>query len=102
MLRATTPQQFDEWMLYEQLEPFGELRDDFRMANTMQLIANVYRDTKKKQEPYTLQDFLFDFDGTLRERKEVQRKQTPEYIQRVIEGWILVNNIVVERGEKTQ
>ena len=46
MLRSLTGDQFWEWMAYEELEPFGELRDDYRMANTMQLLANLQRDPK--------------------------------------------------------
>ena len=33
------------------------------MANAMTLVANIYRDSKKKTSPYEMKDFLFQFDA---------------------------------------
>lgn len=70
MLRRLTAKQFLEWEHYARLEPFGELRADYRAALIASVIANVNRGSKQK--PYTLEDFLLKF------AEEPVRKQTVE------------------------
>lgn len=43
MLRRITAQQFQEWRAYADLEPFDEVRADYRAASIMQAILNVHR-----------------------------------------------------------
>lgn len=71
MLRRITAKQFRAWAHYDQLEPFGEIRADYRTASIVQMIANVNRG--KKQKPYTLQEMLLKF-----EEAEPKRKQSPQ------------------------
>lgn len=59
--RGLTAKGFMAWEHYAQLEPFGEMRADIRIALLCQLIANVNRGPK--QRPYELKDFLLDFSG---------------------------------------
>jgi hypothetical protein len=44
------------WMTYAQIEPFGSAFDDARSASVAQVIANVFRDPKRRALP--LKDFL--------------------------------------------
>ena len=43
-----TARQVEEWRAFERLEPFGQVRDDWRMANFMKLVADLggVKDTK--------------------------------------------------------
>jgi len=50
--------QFYEWMVYASTEPFGEFRAELRHGQQMALTANMNRDTKKKREPFTPQEFM--------------------------------------------
>lgn len=50
--------EFTEWMAFAQLEPFGEERADFRAALIAMIVANANRDPKRKQAPYTIDDFM--------------------------------------------
>jgi hypothetical protein len=50
-----------EWRAFAQVEPFGELRADWRAAFEMALTANLHRDTKQRKEPYMAKDFLIQF-----------------------------------------
>jgi len=59
MLRSLTAKQFMEWEYYAQLEPFNELRQDYRVASILQMLANVNRGPNDK--PYSLADFLLNF-----------------------------------------
>jgi hypothetical protein len=58
MLRELTAKQFIAWEHYAQLEPFGEVRADWRAASIATTIANVYRG---KSAPFKMEDFLLRF-----------------------------------------
>lgn len=58
MLSAMTWRQFVGWMQYYQEEPFGEERDDLRMAIGWSLIANANRDPKRRPQPFSPRDFM--------------------------------------------
>jgi hypothetical protein len=59
LLRQLSAKEFRNWMLFEQIEPYGGLRGDLQVASVVQMIANVNRG--KDQEPYKLKDFLLRF-----------------------------------------
>ncbi len=61
MLERMDSEEVVAWMAYEKLEPFGEARADMRAAMITSTLANVNRGAKQK--PFTLKDFMFDFDG---------------------------------------
>ena len=62
MLATEDSQSLAEWMAYSQVEPFGEFRQDLRIAMLWCILANVNRDTKKHPKPYTVSDFLDAFE----------------------------------------
>jgi len=56
-LRATmTSRQWVGWMTYAAVEPWGELRADYRAALLWCLTANLHRDEKKRSAPFLPQD----------------------------------------------
>lgn len=59
MLAQITWPQFLEWLAYDQLEPFGEEREDMRNAHIVQTLINLHR--SKNQEPYPLSRFVLTF-----------------------------------------
>lgn len=60
-----------EWMAYDRLFPFGEERQDWRMAMMAQTMANVHRG---KRRPYKLSRFHFG----IQHRKYKEQKQEAE------------------------
>ncbi len=54
MLREMSAKQFHEWVMFSELEPFGEDREDARFASIVQVLMNAHRDVKKRSRPYTL------------------------------------------------
>ncbi len=74
MLRSLTAKQFVEWEHYARLEPFNELREDYRIASIVQMLANVNRG--KNQRAYTLQDMVIRFGEP--EDSWQPPKQTPQ------------------------
>ena len=59
MLRRLTAKQFRNWELYDELEPFGEVRADYRAASIVQMLYNVNRGPKTKA--ISLQECLLKF-----------------------------------------
>jgi hypothetical protein len=60
--RSLTAKQFLEWEAYARLEPFNELRADYRAASIATMIANVNRDAKKHPKAYVLEDFVLKYE----------------------------------------
>ncbi len=70
MLSEISATQLGDWMNYAQLEPFGEMRADWRQQMICAVVANGYRDPKKTQ-PLKLSDFALNFGGA---RTPMQKK----------------------------
>lgn len=58
LLRRLTAKQFQRWMLYERIEPFGELREDYRAAQVVAMIHNV---AVKPEHQKSIEDLLLRF-----------------------------------------
>lgn len=58
MMREMTSEQFDEWIAYYQLEPFGILAEDVISAHWKAIYCNTHR-KKGKQALKTKQFLLF-------------------------------------------
>lgn len=88
MLRRMTFKQFFGWEVYYHLEPFGEMRADYRAASICQVLANIHRG--KNQKAYKLTDFLLDFDKDV--QKSGQSVQEKLNVMTVIaRAWALAN-----------
>lgn len=72
MLEEITSRQLSEWMAYNEIEPFGEDRDDLRMGIIASTIANVNRSNGKK--PYKPQDFMPVFKVGIETEEEAGRR----------------------------
>ena len=66
MLAEISSVQFAEWMAYSRLEPWGEERDDLRMAIIASTIANVNRG--KNTKAFKPQDFMPSFEPETEEQ----------------------------------
>ena len=55
MFQDLTPDEILDMLAYYYLEPFGEMKEDWRMANQMALLANIHRQKGKRFKP---KDFL--------------------------------------------
>lgn len=95
MLREIGWKRFLEWRDYADLEPFD--RDTWQLAHVAQLLFNIHRDPKKHKDGLPLGEFLLKFDEEPKHAMAVQRQQTPEEMMRIIDGWVLVNNLTLEQ-----
>lgn len=76
---SITPEGLIRQAAFESLEPSGEWRADFRIAQLCALIANVNRDPKKRSQPYTAQDFMV-FDRAEEDAKHKNEKMAPQVV----------------------
>lgn len=84
-----TPEEFDWWRAYYQIEPFGEERADMRNAMLCCLYANSKRG--KHGRKFRLQDFMFS---------EKPRRQTPEQMKQVFMSFAKTQNRMVRQRQQ--
>lgn len=71
MLERMSAREFTEWMMLEQIEPFGDRRGDVQAGTVAATIANVNR-AKKTDKIFTPFDFMINWEP------EPERQQTPQ------------------------
>jgi hypothetical protein len=70
-----------EWEAYAALEPFGELRADYRSAQIVAMLYNLNRDPKKDPDGKGTHEFLIPWDAE--EKTDEQRQKEHEGKMRV-------------------
>lgn len=82
--RGLNAKQLNEWLAYMNIEPFGSIWEDIRHGQTQSMTANLNRDSEKKPEPYTAEDFR-----NFKEREaEVVREEDPDILSAQIRSKI--------------
>lgn len=79
LLGELSTRQFDEWLAFYQIEPWGEERGDVRAGIIASTIANVNRDPKQRRQPYSPKDFMPVYD------RPPQEAQSTEQMLRIAE-----------------
>ena len=82
MLRSITYEELLEWYNYAQLEPFGEIREDYRNAHVVSTLININRDPKRSK-PVKMEDCLLLFGDT----PKPKRKQSWQEQKSVAKLW---------------
>jgi Protein of unknown function (DUF4035) len=77
MMEVMPADEFFEWMILEQIEPFGDKRGDIQAGLIQQILANIFRDRTQHPEPYELSIFLPKFCEQ-QEASTDKKPQTPE------------------------
>lgn len=64
MLGSMSGLQFNEWIAYASFEPFGEERNDLRMAIQTASLGNIFYQlwTGKHEAPFKVEDFMPEFE----------------------------------------
>lgn len=71
LMERVSEREFQEWMIFEQTNPFDDSRSDYQAALICLTLYNVMRDPKTSQE-LTLDDFLIEFKAAKSEDEEEQ------------------------------
>lgn len=91
MLGGLTATQILEWQVYDELDPFGEERADYRSAQIVQALWNIARDATKHPNGWSIEEFVLAFGDTPRLAKVPQSLETMELL---IDSWIAGSNAV--------
>jgi hypothetical protein len=83
MLECLTARQLNDWYNYNEIEPFGEYRNELRHGQQMALFANVNRNTKKKPEPFIARDFMNFVEIKEEPEKELTTEELEAYAERI-------------------
>lgn len=78
---------WEEWKAFYILEPFGEDRQDLRTADIVRTMYNIMRDTKKRREPYTLDEMRLRWEGT---PPPTPRQKTDEELEAIGRQWAML------------
>lgn len=62
--------EFNQWLAYYHLEPFGAERDNFHSATIATVLANIHRG--KSQPPFSTEDFMLR-DSETRAKSETKK-----------------------------
>jgi hypothetical protein len=92
MLEQMSALEFNEWNNYFQVEPFGELRADFRMATLAAVLVNALTRTKDSDPIKTAADFMPDFEKAFDERSQIQEDVAPEE-QKKLRVWQKIKGV---------
>ena len=78
--------ELTEWMIYDSINPIGEIRGDIRNACLMALLANINRDPK--YPPFKADDFLISFEPRqTKPRQSVEEQaQIIKSLSKIFEG----------------
>lgn len=61
MLIRMDAYELGEWKVLYDLDPWGDLRDDYRSALQTSYLVDIHRDRKKRATPFPAKDFLLTF-----------------------------------------
>lgn len=96
-MREVDSPEFAEWMAYSTHEPFGPEREDQRAGMIAALIANVNRDTKKRSEPYDVEDFFPRYVSST-----AQEATAPVDLETKIKSWAAAMNATQEKQKSSE
>lgn len=84
MLEEMSAKEFQKWQQFYRVEPFGQMRDEYRNALLVSTLANIHAAKGKK---YRLEDFVLfsdkkKSDGMTREDVEAFRSRMLAFTKR--------------------
>lgn len=87
MLGSITGRQFNEWRAYEELEPFGEVRADYRAASIVQALLNTRVNRPRGKPAIELKDCVvrFGLDAETQPQSAEQAQRARAEIIRTME-----------------
>lgn len=95
MLREIPASLLQEWRAYDEVEPFGPLREDYRAASIVQAHWNIARDTKKHPNGWPVEEFLLQFG----DHQRIVEPQSVAFQETLIDAWCKTNNAIVAAQE---
>lgn len=95
-MEQLTAKQLAEWEAYNNIDPVGEWRNDFKFSYMASIISNLMIQAygKKGSEMTKINDFLLQWD----KEEEEPKKQSVEEMKRVLLGLAASQNKKTEQS----
>jgi hypothetical protein len=88
--------ELQRWWAFYQVEPWGEVRGDLRMAIATSALVNCWTGKGRKSKP---SDFLPDFYGEQRATFTPRQRQTPQQMLAILRrGTVAAGGKVVQKA----
>lgn len=100
MIRYIPAKLLIDWEAYMAIEPFDELRADYRSAQIAQMLYNINRDTKKDPDGRPISDFVLQFDDP--ETPEEKQIRLDRELAAKMRGFELVARVKAEVAGETR
>jgi DnaJ-domain-containing protein 1 len=95
MLSQISTRQFVEWKAYAELEPFDEKRADFRSADVVRTLLNLFA-RQRGQSSYALEDCLVRFGDDATQRQKVDPKKAQAEVRQAMSILMAIHNAPVK------
>lgn len=92
LLCSMSAQELHDWQILEQIDPFGQAREDARFALLSAVVANSAGATKQGGGKYEVQDFMLRFEDEQQKEGADKPQQTPEQIEGMFRAFVKANN----------
>ncbi len=83
---AMSSHEFAEWLAFRRIQPFGEWRDDWRMATLAAVITNAITRSKDTDPIREAKDFMPDFEKALDEMEAQEEISEQERVMHKIKS----------------
>lgn len=99
-MEQLTAKQLAEWEAYNNIDPVGEWRNDFKFSYMASIISNLMIQAygKKGSEMTKINDFLLQWD----KEEEEPKKQSVEEMKRVLLGLAASQNKKTEQSSQVK
>lgn len=89
--------EYNRWIAYSRIEPFGSPRDDFRFGQICSVAANLMNGSDKKTKAFEAHDFIPTFDSI----EEEKRRKTIEAMNMGLKNaFAALKNLATNRKKK--
>lgn len=89
-----------DWEAYMAIEPFDEVRADYRSAQIAQMLYNINRDTKKDPQGKPIGEFLLQFDDP--ETPEEKKARGIKELEAKMRGFELIARVRAEVAQEAR
>lgn len=93
-------QELLDWQVLEQIDPFGQKRDDLRFAMLASTIVNAQGAKKTDGTTFTAKDFLLNFEEAEPTDEDASPQQSADNMERMFRAAVAANNAFWKRKEQ--
>lgn len=98
MLARISSRELSEWAVYFSIEPPESTRDDIRTGVVASTLANIHRDSSRRPEPFSANDFAPKWDRA--EETEPEEIDPEEHSKQLLAKIVALNALFGGKDER--